>query len=44
MQTFGLMGGVYTFMACAARKVRGKDDGKNKPSILSTQSERRRRR
>ncbi|WZN62824.1 subunit TIM22 of chloroplast inner membrane translocase [Chloropicon roscoffensis] len=28
-KTFGLMGGMYTFMACAARKIRGKDDAVN---------------
>merc|ERR1711959_629566 len=28
-QTFGLMGGTYTFIACAARKIRGKDDAMN---------------
>mmetsp|Transcript_4096 Transcript_4096/g.11898 ORF Transcript_4096/g.11898 Transcript_4096/m.11898 type:complete len:149 (-) Transcript_4096:169-615(-) len=28
-KTFGLMGGMYTFMACASRKIRGKDDAVN---------------
>mmetsp|Transcript_14194 Transcript_14194/g.35932 ORF Transcript_14194/g.35932 Transcript_14194/m.35932 type:complete len:121 (-) Transcript_14194:397-759(-) len=27
-KTFGLLGGIYTFTACASKKLRGKDDGK----------------
>jgi len=28
-KTFGIMGGMYTFTACASRKIRGKDDAIN---------------